>query len=482
MTNAFPPSLGQRFLNLPTALYHPIQAEPLPNPTLLHWNEPVAELADIQRGEIDTHELAAYLAGNQSWPGSTPCASVYAGHQFGYFVPQLGDGRALLLGDRNGWELQLKGSGRTPWSRAGDGRAVLRSSLREYLCSEAMHGLGVPTTRALSLIGSPLPVWRETEETAAVVLRMSPSFIRFGHFEWLSHHKQTATLRTLADFVITHHFPSWQTHPERYARLFAEITRLTAHLMAHWQSVGFTHGVMNTDNMSILGLTLDYGPFGFLDTYQADFVCNHTDAHGRYAYDQQPDVGAWNLTRLAQAMVSLVSSDELKAILDTYPSQFATHYIQLMSRRLGLKPARQHTGVILGLLELMQSNQLDYHGFFRDLCAFDTSPDAKNHALRDQCRQREQFDQWAAQWRHALTEDGISDADRRGIMLRHNPKYILRNHLAEEIIHEVRDRHNTEVLNDIIRVLHAPFDEHPDLARWAAPPPAGTRIELSCSS
>ena len=486
MNDSFPPSLGNRLASLPDSLYREVWPDPLPHPRLLHWNQSAADLAGIDVGGVPPDELAAWLAGNRPWPGSRPLASVYAGHQFGYFVPQLGDGRAILLGETSHqgqtWELQLKGSGRTPWSRAGDGRAVLRSSLREYLCSEAMAGLGVPTTRALSLVDSPLPVWRETEETAAIVVRMSPSFIRFGHFEWFYHRNETGHLAALADFVIQHHFPDWQGQADRHLRLFAEITRLTARLMAHWQSVGFTHGVMNTDNMSILGLTLDYGPFGFIDTYEPGFVCNHTDSQGRYAFDQQPDVGLWNLTRLAQAMSPLVATEALKTALESYPAQFASHYLDLMSARLALPPGRKHVGVILGLLELMQANQLDYHRFLRDLCLFDATADASNHALRDQCIDRAAFDQWANGWRAALAEQSLPEAERQRLMLASNPKYILRNHLAEEIIAAVRDAGDVGVLDDIMRALQHPYDEHPDLERWSEPPPPGTRIELSCSS
>src|SRR5690606_23829644 len=259
-------------------------------------------------------------------PGGQTLAAVYSGHQFGVWAGQLGDGRAHLLGEvagpRGSWELQLKGSGMTPYSRMGDGRAVLRSSVREYLASEAMHGLGIPTTRALALVVSDDPVMRETVETAAIVTRMSPSFVRFGSFEHWSSRRQPEELRILADYVIDKFYPDCRQADdgphEPLLRLLAEVTRRTALLMADWQAVGFCHGVMNTDNMSILGLTLDYGPYGFMDTFRLDHICNHSDTEGRYAWNRQPSVALWNLYRLGGSLHALVPDVEaLRAVLDT---------------------------------------------------------------------------------------------------------------------------------------------------------------------
>lgn len=479
--------LSQRFAALPAGLHHAVDPDPVPDPVLLHFNRTAAQLVGLDP-DAGQHELAAqYLSGNRLLPGSQPLASLYAGHQFGYFVSRLGDGRALLLGDVPGtggerWELQLKGSGRTPYSRGGDGRAVLRSSLREYLCSEAMAGLGVPTTRALSLVGSPLPVWRETQETAAIVLRMSPSFMRFGHFEAMYAHKQPDALRELADFMLRHHFPHWIDLPDRYERLLAETTRRTATLLAHWQAVGFTHGVMNTDNMSLLGLTLDYGPFGFMDDYDPGFVCNHSDETGRYAFDQQPDVAGWNLTRLAQALSPLISEEAGIAAISDYPARFASTYIQLMSARLGLPAQREHARLILSMLELLHANRVDYTIFLRRLCHFDSTPAAPNAPLRDLFIDRAAFDAWADDYRAALRQAAPDDAQRARAMLRVNPKYILRNHLAEQVIEAVRDRGDMAMLNAMVGVLQAPFDEHPQYEHWAEPPPPGNQVMLSCSS
>ena len=278
------------------------------------------------------------VSGNRPLVGSTPLASVYSGHQFGAWAGQLGDGRAILLGEvrtpaAGTQELQLKGSGLTPYSRMGDGRAVLRSSIREFLCSEAMHALGVPTTRALCVTGSDEPVRRERMETAAVVTRVAPSFIRFGHFEHFSHGGQHDALRTLADFVIARFYPQCRDAANPHAALLAEVTRRTAALIAQWQAVGFMHGVMNTDNMSILGLTIDYGPFQFMDGFDPAHICNHSDHQGRYAYERQPQIGHWNLFALGQALLPLIGqSDQALAALQAYPGLFAA---ELDQRRAG---------------------------------------------------------------------------------------------------------------------------------------------------
>ena len=281
-------AITPRFAALGEPYSTAIPARPLPAPSLLHVNAALADQLGLSPS-IASPEFAALMAGNTAWPGYESRASVYAGHQFGQFVPQLGDGRALLIAeidDRNGQpqELQLKGAGPTPYSRHADGRAVLRSSIREYLCSEAMHGLGIPTTRALALVGSPQPVRRETVETAAVVCRVAPSFLRFGHFEFWYYRGETERLKPLADLLIDQHFPEFTGKPDRHALWLTEVVRRTAVLMAHWQAVGFCHGVMNTDNFSALGLTIDYGPFGFLDAFDSHHICNHSDDSGRYAW------------------------------------------------------------------------------------------------------------------------------------------------------------------------------------------------------
>lgn len=474
------------FVSLTPGYYSKIMPTPLPDATLLHLNPSAAALIDLATDQTECN-IADWLCGNAIPAGAEPVAALYAGHQFGHFVSQLGDGRAILLGgiesEHGYWELQLKGAGPTPYSRNSDGRAVLRSSIREYLGSEAMHGLGIPTTRALSLVGGSLPVYRETVETAAVIMRMSPSFIRFGSFEVFFYRGQPDAIRTLADYVIRHHYPELDACEDKYPRFLQAVVVATAKLMAQWQAVGFAHGVMNTDNMSILGLTLDYGPFGFLDHYDPGFICNHSDQGGRYAFDQQPDVAAWNLTRLAQALTPLMSVEAAKAALDVYPAVFASTYIDLMCAKLGLAADKTHVPLIMQLLDILQKNRVDYTIFMRRLCDFNSAADALNTPLRDLFADRAAFDCWAAIYRTQLNAAQNDDHARAIAMRRVNPKYILRNYLAENAIVAARDHNDMSEINNLMQILQQPYDEHPGMETYAAAPPDWARhISVSCSS
>lgn len=475
------------FATLPPIFYSAVTPTPLAHPHMVSFNEDAATLIGLNPAEAQRSEAAAYLSGTAHIHGALPVAALYAGHQFGYFVPQLGDGRAILLGEvqtpQGGWELQLKGAGLTPYSRNGDGRAVLRSSIREYLCSEAMHGLGIPTTRALSIVGSADEVYREQVETAAVVMRLAPSFIRFGSFEIFFSRGQPDAIRILADYVIARHFPELVDASDKYPRFLRAVVQATARLMAQWQAVGFAHGVMNTDNMSILGLTLDYGPFGFLDSYDPGYICNHSDQGGRYAFGQQPDVGAWNLTRLAQALTPLMTVEAAKEALDIYPATFATHYIDLMSAKLGIPAGKHNVSLITDVLELLHSNRVDYTLFWRTLCTFDSAPDAVNASLRDLFPDRAAFDAWAAKYRTHLQTANKPDAIQQETMRRINPKYILRNHLAEVAIRRACDDHDFSEIDRLLDLLRHPFEEQPEYASYAsAPPEWASRISVSCSS
>jgi len=476
------------FARLPEAFYSRVAPTALSAPYLVSFNTETARLIDLDPAEARRVDFADYLAGNRLLTGSEPLAMLYAGHQFGHFVAQLGDGRAILLGAvRNSagehWELQLKGAGPTPYSRAGDGRAVLRSTIREYLCSEAMHGLGIPTTRALCIVGSDEEVYRETVETGAVLLRMAPSHVRFGSFEVFYHRHQFEQIKQLSDFVIATHYPQLIDAEDRYALLLDTVIRRTARLMAQWQAVGFAHGVMNTDNMSILGLTLDYGPFGFLDGYDPGFICNHSDHHGRYAFDQQPGVGLWNLGRLAQALTPLIPAARCTALLAEYETVFAAHYLAELRAKLGLRDAHPadeelaHT-----LLHAMHANRVDHTLLFRALGDFDSSPGARNAALRDQFLERAAFDRWAMDYRTRLAAEHSDDQERRARMNRVNPKYVLRNYLAETAIRRAQARDFSEI-DRLLAVLQHPYDEQPEQHSYAAAPPdwAGA-IAVSCSS
>jgi serine/tyrosine/threonine adenylyltransferase len=474
-----------RFASLGAGFYTSQPAERLPDPRWVAVSESCAGLlgwpADWwQRPGWRALEV---FSGGLPWPGMAPLASVYSGHQFGVWAGQLGDGRALLLGEveapSGSLELQLKGSGLTPYSRMGDGRAVLRSSIREFLCSEAMHALGIPTTRALCLTASALPVRRETVETAAVVTRVAPSFLRFGHYEHFAHHDQHERLRALVDHTLAEHFPGV---PDA-AGLLAEVARRTAELMADWQAVGFCHGVMNTDNMSILGLTIDYGPFGFLDAFDPGHVCNHSDHQGRYAYARQPNVAFWNLHALAQALLPLIGeSDAALAALEPYREVFPRALLSRLRAKLGLRAEREEDRALADdLLKLMAESRADLTITFRRLADF--VPGSTIEPLRDLFLDRAAFDAWAQRYAERLTAESSIDAERALRMRAVNPKYILRNHLAEQAIRQAQSGDFSEVQR-LLKVLERPFDEQPDAADGYAgfPPDWAQHLEVSCSS
>lgn len=477
------------YARLPAAFYSKVSPTPLPDPYLVSFNPAAAALIDLDPREAQRPEFAEYFSGGRALPGTEPLAMLYAGHQFGSYVPQLGDGRAILLGEvRNArgekWDLQLKGAGPTPYSRGFDGRAVLRSTIREYLCGEAMHALGIPSSRALCIIGSDAPVRRETIETAASLVRMAESHVRFGTFEVFYYRRQPERVRELADYVIANHFPELVAAEDKYRQFLLEVARRTARLIAKWQAVGFAHGVMNTDNMSVLGFTLDYGPFGFLDDYNAGFVCNHSDYSGRYAFDQQPAVGLWNVSRLAQTLVNLITVEEAQAALDVYQPAFAAHYGELMRLKLGLTTeADADAELLLSLLGLLEANGVDYTNFFRRLGNFKTTGDAPHDQLRDMFVDPAAFDAWAVRYRARLLAETSEDAARKLRMDQVNPRYVLRNYLAQNAINAAVERRDYTEIERLLEALRAPFAEHPGRERYAeSPPDWGKRLAISCSS
>ena len=462
---------------------------PLPAPYLVAVSAPAAALIGLapeqMSGSLDV------LAGNAAPERAMPLAAVYSGHQFGVWAGQLGDGRAMLLGDvttaEGPMELQWKGAGLTPYSRMGDGRAVLRSSIREFLCSEAMHALGIPTSRALSVAGSDQGVMRETVETSAVVVRMAPSFVRFGSFEhWFYRHKQDE-LKILADYVIDRFYPALRQEENPYKALLAEVSRRTAHMIAHWQAVGFMHGVMNTDNMSILGLTLDYGPFGFMEAFDSDHICNHTDQQGRYSYANQPQVGHWNCYALGQAMLPLIGEVEAaQEALDVYQPAFAARMDELLHAKLGLSLLAEHSETDRSLFDamfaLMSANSVDFTLFFRRLSGLKAADSSGDEPLRDLFIDRPAFDAWAIQYRARLQAEASDDDSRKLTMNQVNPKYVLRNYLAQVAIEKAQNKDFTEV-ERLLAVLQRPYDEQPEHEQYAAlPPDWASHLEVSCSS
>jgi uncharacterized protein YdiU (UPF0061 family) len=474
------------FGRLGTAYYTELSPTPLPEPYWVGSSVQVGELLNLSAGWNTSAQWLDALTGNLPLAGGKSLATVYSGHQFGVWAGQLGDGRAILLGESGGLEIQLKGAGLTPYSRMGDGRAVLRSSIREFLCSEAMHGLGIPSSRALCVTGSDAPVRRETLETAAVVTRVAPSFIRFGHFEHFAHTDQHEELKTLADYVIDKFYPQcretsqWQGNP--YVGMLAEVTRRTAQMVARWQSVGFCHGVMNTDNMSILGLTIDYGPFQFLDAFDPANICNHSDRQGRYAYYKQPNVAYWNLFCLGQALLPLIGDQEQAiAALETFKELYPQAFAQQMAAKLGFaKPHEAHQPLIEDILKLLAADRVDYTIFWRCLSHWAERCDSSNASVRDLFMNRASIDDWLEAF-NAQTRNGDTPHDA-GLMLRSNPKYVLRNHLGELAIRAARQKDFSKVA-ELLKVLERPYDEHPASEHLADfPPDWAGGIEISCSS
>jgi serine/tyrosine/threonine adenylyltransferase len=499
------------------ACYTRVDPTPVPAPRLLGWSEAMARTLGIARPQTPETPAVQVLAGNRVLPGMLPYAARYGGHQFGHWAGQLGDGRAITLGevigtDRERYELQLKGAGKTPYSRTADGRAVLRSSVREFMCSEAMHHLGVPTTRALSLVATGQMVVRDMfydgnpqPEPGAIVCRVAPTFVRFGNFEILAAEQEVPILRRLADYVITTHYPELGA-PTRavYAAWFEEICRRTAVMVAHWMRVGFVHGVMNTDNMSILGLTIDYGPYGWLEGYDLGWTPNTTDAQGRrYRYGGQPQIALWNLVRLANALYPLIEEKEpLESGLAVYGETFSATWREMLARKLGLASlaGEDDEKLLAELFELLQAVETDMTIFFRRLAHVplerdDTAGDAELIApleaafYSDEARSpahAARLAAWIRRYAARIRRDGTDEASRRARMNATNPKYVLRNYLAQLAI-DALEQDDASVMERLMSVLEHPYDEqagHDDLAgrrpEWARNRPGCSA--LSCSS
>ncbi len=470
------------------ALVQNLQPTPIPDPYWVGFSESVAKDLAIptQSGLPKDPTWLQVLAGNQTHVGQhafNPYATAYSGHQFGVWAGQLGDGRAIYLGDVNGQELQLKGAGKTAYSRMGDGRAVLRSSIREFLCSEAMHALGVPTSRALAVVGSDMPVFRETRETAAVCARVAPSFLRIGHIEHYGQNHMHEELRLTLNYLIEHHYPDCANSPTPYLSLLEQIALRTARMVAQWQSLGFCHGVLNTDNTSLLGLTLDYGPFGFLDTFQIDHICNHSDHGGRYAYHRQAEVLHWNLYCLASAMLEALQEElqsasgldqeaainKIKDTLDRYNREYAAHWQSLFRQKLGLSiQDTQDVALLEELLQGLHHNQLDYTLFFRHLSEGQDVPKS--------------LETWDKKYQERLSLEKHSKDQRLEQMCRINPKYVLRNHLAQNAIELAQKKDFSEVAR-LLKILENPYESQVVSEDYAmGPPPELAHVAISCSS
>ena len=484
--------LENSYALLPPSFYTRLQPTPLSKPYMVCGSASAAALIGLDPAEFERQEFIDTFSGNRILTQSQPLSAVYSGHQFGVWAGQLGDGRAILLGEvampgsppPGKMELQLKGAGMTPYSRMGDGRAVLRSSIREFLCSEAMAALGVPTSRALCVTGSDQRVMRETPETAAVATRMAPSFVRFGSFEHWFYQDRLDELKLLADYVIARCYPELQDHAQPYKALLAEVCRRTAEMVAAWQGVGFMHGVMNTDNMSILGLTLDYGPFGFMEAFDPSHICNHTDQQGRYAYAMQPQIGNWNCHALGQALLPLIGEvDEARDALAVYQSAYTQKMDALLHAKLGLMSVQQDDGKLFDrMFEIMAASHVDFTLFFRRLGELRIDAPGSDEPIRDLFIDRAAYDEWAVQYRARLLQENSNDMQRRLAMHRTNPKYVLRNYLAQQAIEKAQAKDFSEVAR-LLAVLERPFDEQPGNEHYAAlPPDWASELEVSCSS
>lgn len=475
------------YASLPERFYARQPATPVAAPSLIRLNSALAERLGLDPVALASPESVQILAGNMVPDGATPLAAAYAGHQFGHFTPQLGDGRALLLGevvapDGARFDIQLKGSGRTPYSRGGDGRAALGPVLREYIVSEAMAALGVPTTRSLAAVATGEGVRRETMLPGAVLTRVAASHIRVGTFQYFAARQDNDAVRLLADHVIARHYPDAAQAENPYRALLDGVVARQASLIAHWLLIGFIHGVMNTDNCAISGETIDYGPCAFLDTYDPAKVFSSIDQHGRYAYGNQPRIAVWNLARLAETLLPLFSEDQDKAVeaaqesLAGFSPRFEPAYFGGLRRKIGL--ATEHEGdttLVNDLLKLMAEHEADFTLTFRRLCdaAADPSADA---AVRSLFTDPASFDSWAARWRWRLGEESAEPAAIRDAMRAVNPAYIPRNHQVEAALSAATEHADFGPFEQLLEVLARPFEERPEFERYAEPPKPEERV------
>lgn len=453
--------------------------QPLLQQRLVEYNQALADSLTINFK--DKHTLDQ-LSGHSAVEASL--SMVYAGHQFGGFSPQLGDGRGVLLGeveDQQGRliDLHMKGAGPTPYSRRGDGRAVLRSCMREYLASEAMHALGVPSSRALALFDSREAVYRETPEMGAMLLRTANGHIRFGHFEYFFSRGMSAELDALIQYCLKHYYPECLTTDSAIENMLLKVVERTARMIAKWQAIGFQHGVMNTDNFSFSGETIDYGPFGFMEDYDEAWVCNHSDYEGRYAFNRQPGVGLWNLNCLLRCFSGHLTRDQLVAILQTYEGVLQSHYDELLLQKLGLQQVSSLQLLWPPLTAILAAEKLDYSLFMRSLSVLDANDYSP---LLDEVVDRERLRQWLDQYVALRQDEGRDWAQVQAEMLAINPKYVLRNYLAHEAI-QAAEGGDYLPFRRLLTLITQPFAEHPACAALAARAPGWAKsLEVSCSS
>jgi uncharacterized protein YdiU (UPF0061 family) len=475
------------YSRLPATFFTRVAPTPVQAPRLVKVNETLARELGLDPEALASPEGVEVLAGRRVPEGADPIAMAYAGHQFGQFVPQLGDGRAILLGevvDRDGRrrDIQLKGSGPTPFSRRGDGRAALGPVLREYLVSEAMAALGIPTTRALAAVTTGEMVVRDAFLPGAVLTRVASSHVRVGTFQFFAARGDVEGLRRLADYVIARHDPDLADAPDRYRRFLNAVVARQAALVARWMHVGFIHGVMNTDNMAVSGETIDYGPCAFMDAYDPQTVFSSIDHAGRYAYANQPVIAQWNLARLAECLLTIMAPTPEEALpmaqasIATFRERFDEAYLAGLRRKLGLREAREEDALLAqDLLDRMATNTADFTLVFRRLCDAAADP-AADGPVRDLFIDPTSFDAWAATWRERLAAEGGDAMERRAAMRRENPAVIPRNHRVEAAIEAAVERGDLAPFEALHAVLATPFDEPAGPEDFAAPPPPDQRV------
>ena len=445
-----------RFIDLGPEFYQEKQPDPVTDPYLVDYSPSVGQLIDLPEEGGDN--FLANFSGNKPMEGARPLAMAYSGHQFGSYNPKLGDGRGLLLGEVSNkenisWDVHLKGAGPTRFARGFDGRATLQSSIREHLGSEALNGLGIPTTRSLAVIGIRELIYRQKPELAAILVRVADCHIRFGSFEFFHYTKQPKSVERLADFSIEHYHNDIYNEPDRYRIFFRRVLTLTAKLISKWQSVGFVHGVMNTDNMTITGTTFDYGPYGFMDGFNTRYTPNSSDTHGRYAYQQQAEIGFWNLNKLAETLIPLVGADELQEETKQYQSLLNGFYREEMGRKLGLSILdSEFSELTQEMLQLLQSQQLDYSNFFRHLA---NNPSAMDCSI--------ELRSWLDRYLKLCDRESISHDERKKKMNAVNPKYILRNHLVQRALEMALKESDFSEVTRLRILLENPFKDRPEI-------------------
>ena len=473
-----PPFLTHNFSELPEEFFTLQDWQGFDNPKIVIENHAMKKALGME--DTEHRELLEIFNGNKKIGSLKPLSMVYSGHQFGQYVEQLGDGRGLLFAQINSNEglldIHLKGAGKTPYSRFGDGRAVLRSVIREYLCGEAMHALSIPTSRALMIIGSDEMVIREKSESAAMLVRTAKTHIRFGSFEYFHYNNKHEHVKALADFCINSYPQYFSKTKNAYVDFFRVIVEETAKMIARWQACGFNHGVMNTDNMSILGETFDYGPYGFMEDYNPSHVCNHSDHQGRYAFKNQPYIGLWNCSALGHALSSLISEESQGEVLQTYEVIFQDTLAELYRKKLGLDQAQpEDANLIQGLLDIMESEKLDYTNTFRNLTqalAKKNSPELNSEISKS----------WIVSFLERHSKETLSKDKRLELMNQFNPKFILRNYMAQEAI-EAAEVNDFSKLETLMIIMTQPFEELIEHQKFANKSPMWAKdLEISCSS